>query len=136
MKHSVMLCLVAQSCPTLRPHGLQPAKLLCPWGFSRQEYHRGLPCHPPGDLPNPGIEPRSPSLQANSLTIWATREAHEYWSEQPTFSPGDLPNPGIEPGSFTLQADSLPSELPGKLSYHEAQAEEYLPLCFEVRYIF
>ena len=26
-------------------------------GFSKQEYWRGLPCPPPGDLPNPGIEP-------------------------------------------------------------------------------
>ena len=29
-------------------------------GFSRQEYWSGLPCPPPRDLPNPGIEPRSP----------------------------------------------------------------------------
>ena len=29
-------------------------------GFSRQEYWSGLPFHSPGDLPNPGIEPRSP----------------------------------------------------------------------------
>ena len=33
--------------------------------FSRQEYWSGLPS--PGDLPNPGIEPRSPVLQADSL---------------------------------------------------------------------
>ena len=36
-------------------------------GFSRQEYWSGLPCPPPGDLPNRGIEPRSPALQADSL---------------------------------------------------------------------
>ena len=36
-------------------------------GFSRQEHWSGLPCPPPGDLPNPGIEPRSPTLQADSL---------------------------------------------------------------------
>ena len=47
--------------------GLQPTRLLSPWGFSRQEYWSGLPCPPPGDLPNPGIEPRSPTLQADSL---------------------------------------------------------------------
>ena len=35
--------------------------------FSRQEYWYGLPCPPPGDLPNPGIKPRSPALQADSL---------------------------------------------------------------------
>ena len=37
-------------------------------GFSRQEYWSGLPCPPPGDLPDPGIEPRSPALQADSLS--------------------------------------------------------------------
>ena len=39
-------------------------------GFSRQEYWSGLPFPPPGDLPNPGIEPTSPvspALQADSL---------------------------------------------------------------------
>ena len=35
--------------------------------FSRQEYWNGLPCPPPEDLPNPGIEPRSPASQADSL---------------------------------------------------------------------
>ena len=52
---------------SLQPHGPQAARLLCPWGFSRQGYWSGLPCPPPGDLPNPGIEPRSPTLQADSL---------------------------------------------------------------------
>ena len=37
-------------------------------GFSRQEYWSGLPCPSPGDLPNPGIEPRSPALEADTLT--------------------------------------------------------------------
>ena len=37
-------------------------------GFSRQEYWSGLPFPSPGDLPDPGIEPRSPALQADSLT--------------------------------------------------------------------
>ena len=36
-------------------------------GFSRQEYWSGFQCLPPGELPNPGIEPRSPALQAESL---------------------------------------------------------------------
>ena len=35
--------------------------------FSRQEYWSGLPCPPPGDLPDPGIKPRSPALQVDSL---------------------------------------------------------------------
>ena len=36
-------------------------------GFPRQEYWSGLLCPSPGDLPNPGSEPRSPALQADSL---------------------------------------------------------------------
>ena len=52
---------------SLRLHGLQPTRLLCPWGFSRQEYWCELPCPSPGNLPNAGIKPRSPALQADSL---------------------------------------------------------------------
>ena len=37
-------------------------------GFPRQEYRSGLPFPPPGDLPYPGIEPMSPSLQVDSFT--------------------------------------------------------------------
>ena len=36
-------------------------------GFSSQEYWSGLPFPSPGDLPNPGIEPRSPALQTDAL---------------------------------------------------------------------
>ena len=39
-----------------------------PMGFSRQEYWSGLPFPSPGDLPDPGIESRSPALQADALT--------------------------------------------------------------------
>ena len=41
-------------------------------GFSRQEYRSGLPCPPPGDLPDPGTEPRfltSPAWQVGSLPL-------------------------------------------------------------------
>ena len=37
-------------------------------GFSRQEYWSGLPCPPPGDLPDSGIEPAPPALQVDSFT--------------------------------------------------------------------
>ena len=50
---------------SLSPHGLQPARLLCPWGFFRQEYWSGLSCSPLGDPPNLGIEPRSPALRVD-----------------------------------------------------------------------
>ena len=45
--------------------------------FSRQEYWSGLPCSPPGDLPDPGIEPvslMSPTLAGEFFTTWATWE--------------------------------------------------------------
>ena len=57
---------VAQSCPTL----CDPMDCSLPgsMGFSRQEYSSGLPFPSPGDLPHPGIEPRSPVLHAEALT--------------------------------------------------------------------
>ena len=58
-------CSVMSHC--LRPYGLYPTSLLCPWGFSRQEYWSGLPFPSPRDLLDPGIEPRSPTLQADAL---------------------------------------------------------------------
>ena len=54
-------------------------RLLCPWGFSRPEYWSGLPCPPPGDLPNPGIEPRSPTLQTDSLPSEPPEKPQTKW---------------------------------------------------------
>ena len=48
-------------------------------GFSRQGYWSGLSCASPGDLPNPGIKPGSPALQADALS-----------SEPPGKPPGNL----------------------------------------------
>ena len=50
---------VAQSCPTLQPHGHQAPSSM---GFSRQEYWSGLPFPSPRNRPNAGIKPRSPTL--------------------------------------------------------------------------
>ena len=63
---SATLCSVAQQTPLSM-------------GFSRQPYWRGLPCPPPGDLPNPGTEPSSltsPALAGKFLTTstrWRSR---------------------------------------------------------------
>ena len=43
--------------------------------FSRQEYWSGLPCPPPGDLPDQGIKPASPALAGGFFTMSATGEA-------------------------------------------------------------
>ena len=46
---------------SLQPHGLYVARQVpLSMGFSRQEYWSGLPFLPPGDLPDPGMEPMSP----------------------------------------------------------------------------
>ena len=50
----------------LQPYGLYPARLLSPWDSSGQNTGVGSSSLP-GHLPNPGIEPRSPTLQADSL---------------------------------------------------------------------
>ena len=61
--------LVAKSCPTLATPWAVACQTSLSMGFSRQEYWSGLPFLSPGDLPDPGIEPRSPALQADSLPI-------------------------------------------------------------------
>ena len=65
-----MLCggsLVTKSCPTLAIQWTVIHQGPLYMRFSRQEYWCGLPFPSPGDLPHPGIEPRSPSLQTDAL---------------------------------------------------------------------
>ena len=112
-RQTTVLHLVPQLCPALWSHGLQPARLLCPWDSLGK--NTGVGCH----ALLQGIFPTRNRTQDSRtaggfFTIWATREAHEYWNGWPIPPPGDLPDPGIEPACPILQADSLPAELPGK----------------------
>ena len=59
--------LVAKSCPTLANPWTVASQAPLSMGFPRQEYWSGLPFPSPGDLLDPGIKPRSPALQADSL---------------------------------------------------------------------
>ena len=61
--------LVAKSCPTLVTPWNVAHQAPLSMGFSTQEYWSGLPFASPGDLPDQGIEPRSPALEADSLLI-------------------------------------------------------------------
>ena len=64
--------LIAQLCLTLVTPRIVASQAPLSMGFSKEEYWSGLPFPPPGDLPNPGIEPRSPmspELQVDSLPI-------------------------------------------------------------------
>ena len=58
---------VAQSCPTLAAPWTGACQAPTSMKFSRQEYWSGLPFPSPADLPNPGMKPRSPALQADAL---------------------------------------------------------------------
>ena len=49
-------------------------------GFSRQQYWSGLPFPPPGDLPNLGMEPRSPAFAGRFFAYSAMREAHNMFT--------------------------------------------------------
>ena len=54
---------------SMRPHRRQPTRLPRPWDSPGKNTGVGCHCPPPGDLPDPGIEPRSPALQADSLPL-------------------------------------------------------------------
>ena len=110
-----VLAKLLQSCLTLcDPVDCSPPAS-CPWGFSRQEYLSGLPCPSPGDIPNPGIEPRSPALLTDSLP-----------SESPAGKPkntrvgrlsllqGNFPTQESNQGLLHWQAGSWPLAPPWK----------------------
>ena len=107
-----VLCLVSQSClthwdpmdcslPGSSVHGDSAGK------------NTGVGCHAllPGDFPNPGIKPRSRTLQANSFTDWANQGSLRIleWVAYP-FSRGSS-WPRNQTGSPALQVDSLPAGL-------------------------
>ena len=63
-----------------RPDGSAAHQAPMSMGFSRQEYWSGLPCLPPGDLPNPGTEPRS---HASFIGRWVLHNYHHLGSPLP-----------------------------------------------------
>ena len=75
--------------------------------FSRPKYWSGEP------FSSPGVKPRSPALQVDSLPAEPQGKPKNTGVGSP--SPGDLPDSGIKLGSPALQVDSLSAELPGKL---------------------
>ena len=62
-----MKVIVAQLCPTICDPMIVALQVPLSMEFSTQEYCSGLPFSSPGDLPDPGIEPGSPALQADFL---------------------------------------------------------------------
>ena len=74
--------------------------------FSRPEYWNGQPFPSPGDLPDPGSEPRSPALQADSLPAEPPGKSKNTGVGSLSLLQGNLLNPGIELGSSSWQVDS------------------------------
>ena len=77
--------LVAKLCLTLMTPWTVTCQAPLSLGFSRQEYWSGLPFPSPGDLPNPGIESRSPALQADSLltklvVLYSLTQTSMHWN--------------------------------------------------------
>ena len=82
-------------------------------GFSRQEYWSGLPCPPPGDLPDPGIEPTSLTSSALAGRFFipsATWEAptctytptNDSWESSPPNTPAGPLTQGPDSGQLNL----------------------------------
>ena len=90
------VCVISRSAMSnsLQPHGLQSARLLCPWGFSRQEYWSGLPC-----LPLQGI---FPTQESNPGLL------HYRWIFLPSELPGKPKNTGM--GSLSFLQGIFPTQ--------------------------
>ena len=115
---------VSQSCPTLCDH-MDCSQAPPSMGFSREEYWNGLPFPSSGDLPNPGIEPGSPSLQADALL------------SEPTGKPSVNSNLQTSLRDFTYRdwPPGCRKERPviGSLSPLVAQTVKRLPTVREIR---
>ena len=104
---------VAQSRLTLRPHGLQPNRLLSPWNFPGKS--TGVECH---CLLWLCVLSRFNCVQRFATLGTVARQAplsmrftrQEYWNRLPFPSPGDPPDPGIEPASLMSPAWAPPRE--------------------------
>ena len=79
--------------------------------FSRPEYWSGLPFLSPEDLPNPGIEPTSPALQADSLPAEPQGKPKNTGVGSLSILQGSSQPRNRTPGSPALQVDSLSTEL-------------------------
>ena len=80
---SLVLCFVTQLCLTLcDPIERSPARLLCPCNSPGKNTGVGCYSFTQGNLPNPGIEPRSPTLQADSLLSEPPRKPQLSFSDK------------------------------------------------------
>ena len=116
INHNITVKSQSVSCSvvsdSLGPRGAMAHQAPLSMGFSRQEHWSGFPIPSPGDLPNPGIKPRSPTLQADSL---------------PPESPGKSKNTGM--GSLSLLQGYDSSPLQSSCIQVDPSLEIYLKTC-------
>ena len=98
--------------------------------FSRQEYWSGLPTPSPGDLPIPGTDPQSPTLQADSLPTkqsWGEGNGNSLWYSR-------LENPMTEESgklqSMGSQSRTRPSDFTLTFHFHALEKEMATPPVF------
>ena len=78
-----------------------------------------MPCPPPGDLPNPGIEPRSPTLQVDALPPERPEKStHMEWVDYPFFR--DLPESGMESGSPEFEPMDVGNLISGSSAFSKS----------------
>ena len=73
-------------------------------GFYGQEYWSGLPCPSPGDLPDPGIKPGSPTLQADSLPSKPPENPSLFIAVNKKRKKNSLPSGGLHPTGENLSS--------------------------------
>ena len=83
-------------------------------GFFRHKYWSGLPCPPPGNLPSPGIKPRSSSLQADSLPSEPPQKPKNTGVGNLSLLQGLFSTQGWNQGLLLCRRILLPAELPVK----------------------
>ena len=93
---------------------LRPPQTIQSMEFFRSEYWNGQPFPSPGNLPNPGIKPRSPTLQADSLPGELPGEPKNTEVGSLSLLQGTFPTQDSTWGLLHWQVASLPAELPGK----------------------
>ena len=101
--------LVAKLCPTLATPWTGACQAPLSMGLYRQEYWIGLPFPTPGGLPNPGIKPRSPVFQADSLPT-------ELWGK--LLCPWNSPGKSTGVGSCVLLQVIFPTQGLNPDSHH------------------
>ena len=120
-----MLAKLLQSCLTLcGPVDCSPQAPLS-MGFSRQEYWSGLPCRPPGDRPDPEIEPvslMSLVLAGRFFTTSATESSRWLLKTLTQESSEDIPC-GVVDGNPPANAGDVGS-VPGPGGFHVPQSKE------------